>query len=233
MHIDAAGVVCNNDLFDVCEHLAVTLQSIARLCEVVHPKNHVLRRNGDRLAVLRVHDVVRGKDEEQRLELCFVTQWHVNGHLVTVEVSIESRCYQWVQLDGLTLDKLRLEGLDTKAVKSWSTVEEHRMPVDDGIEDVPHFRCLLLYLLLGALHRLAMSALNELADHKWLKEFNGHVLWKSAFVELELRTHNDNRTTRVVDSLTEKVLTEATRFTLERICKRLESTLRLTAHSAA
>ena len=156
-------------------------------------------------------------------------QWNVNGHLVIVEVSVERRCHEWVQLNRLTFDELRLERLDTKAVKCRSTVQKHRMSVDHRVENIPHFCCLLFDLLLCALHCLAVSALDQLANDKGLEQLNSHVLWKTAFVELEFWTHNDNRTTRVVDALTEKVLTEATCLTLERISKRLKCALRFAA----
>jgi hypothetical protein len=37
----------------------------------------------------------------------------MHSHLVTVEVSVESRTHKRMQLDGLALDKLGLESLDT------------------------------------------------------------------------------------------------------------------------
>jgi hypothetical protein len=35
----------------------------------------------------------------------------MNGHLVTVEVGVESSTYEWVQLDGLAFDEFRLKCL--------------------------------------------------------------------------------------------------------------------------
>ena len=42
-----------------------------------------------------------------------VGQREVDSHLVTVEVGVECRTCQGVQLDSLTLDKFGLEGLNT------------------------------------------------------------------------------------------------------------------------
>ena len=126
-----------------------------------------------------------------------------------------------MKLNGLTLDKLRLECLDTKTVKRWGTVQKNRMTINHRIKDIPHFCCLLLYLLLGTLHCLAVSAFNQLSDDKGLKQLNGHILRQTTFVELQLWSNHDNGTARVVNALTKKILTEATCLTLQRICKRL------------
>jgi 2-aminoadipate transaminase len=40
----------------------------------------------------------------------------VYGHLVAVEVGVECGTDQWVQLDGLTFDQFRFEGLDAQAL---------------------------------------------------------------------------------------------------------------------
>ncbi len=162
-----------------------------------------------------------------------MAQRHVHSHLVTVEVGVEGRRDQRVQLNSLAFDQTRLEGLNTKAVECRSTVEEDRMTVDDGIEDVPHFCCLLLYLLLGALDRLAVSTLDQLTNDKGLEQLHSHVLRQAALVQLEFRTNDDHRTTRIVDALTEQVLTEAAGLALERIGERLECALRFAAHGAA
>ena len=44
-------------------------------------------------------------------------------------------------------------------------------------------------------------------------------------MQLELRTDHDDRTARIVDALTQQVLTEATAFTLDHVGQRLERTL--------
>ena len=55
-----------------------------------------------------------------------------------------------------------------------------------------------------------------------LEELYCHLLGETALVYLKFGTYNDNRTSRVVDTLSEKVLTETSRFTLEHIGKRLK-----------
>ena len=44
-------------------------------------------------------------------------QRQVDGHLVAVEVGVERGADQGVDLDGLALDQLGLEGLDAEAVR--------------------------------------------------------------------------------------------------------------------
>jgi hypothetical protein len=87
-----------------------------------------------------VQDVVGRHHQHARFELGFQRKRHVDGHLVAVEVGVEGRADQRVQLDRLALDQHRLEGLDAEAVQRRRAVEQHRMLADDLVEDVPDFR---------------------------------------------------------------------------------------------
>ena len=39
---------------------------------------------------------------------------HMDGHLISVEISIKGRANQWVKLNGLSFNQNRLEGLNTQ-----------------------------------------------------------------------------------------------------------------------
>jgi hypothetical protein len=49
----------------------------------------------------------------------------MNRHLVSIEVGIEGSTNQGVDLDGTTIDKYRLEGLNAETVKGGGTIEEN------------------------------------------------------------------------------------------------------------
>ena len=72
----------------------------------------------------------------------------MDGHLVAVEVGVERRADERVQLDGLALDEHRLERLDAEAVERRRAVQENRVLADDLFEDVPDLGTLLLHHLL-------------------------------------------------------------------------------------
>ena len=101
-------------------------------------EHHVLRRTDHGRAVGGREDVARRHHEDIGLRLGLDRQGQVHGHLVTVEVGVESLADQRVQHDGVALDQHRLKGLDAHAVKGGGTVQEHRMLVDDLFQDVPH-----------------------------------------------------------------------------------------------
>ena len=77
-------------------------------------------------------------------------QRQVHGHLVAVEVGVERRADERVDLDGLALDQLRLEGLDAQAVQRRCAVQQHRVLGDDLLEHVPDDRAGALDHALGA-----------------------------------------------------------------------------------
>jgi len=92
----------------------------------------------------------------------------VDRHLVTVEVRVERVTDQRVDLDRLALDQHRLEGLDAQAVERRRAVEEHRVLVDDLLEDVPDLRDHRVDHLLGGLDVLRGLALDELGHDERL-----------------------------------------------------------------
>ena len=64
-----------------------------------------------------MQDVVGRHHQHAGFELGFQRQRHVNGHLVAVEVGVEGRADQRMQLDRLAFDQHRLERLDAEAVQ--------------------------------------------------------------------------------------------------------------------
>ena len=108
------------------------------------------------------------------------------------------------------------------------------MILDDLFENVPNHRILLLDEFLGLLDGGAMAALFETVIDERLEQLERHLLGKTALVQLQLGTDDDDRTAGVVDALAEKVLAEAALLALERVGQRLERTVvRAAQHAAA
>ena len=210
-------VVGNLGLFGTVEFQALAQRTGTQFGDVVQTQYHVLRRHGDRRTVGRVQNVVSTQHQQLGFEDSLVAERQVHGHLVTVEVGVECRTCQRVQLDSLTLDHLGLEGLDTQTVQRRGTVQQHGVTLHHVFEDIPYNGLLAIHNLLGRFHGLDNTALNELADNEGFIKFGRHVLGQTAFMHLQLRTYNDNRTGRVVDTFTEQILTETTLFTFQAV----------------
>ena len=155
------------------------------------------------------------KHQNLCLKNSLVAQRKVNSHLVTIEVSIERCTCQWVQLNSLTFDHLRLESLDTKTVKCRSTVEHNRMTLHHILKNIPDYWLTTVNNLLSTLYSLHNTTFYELADNEWLVKLSSHQLRKTALTHLQLRTYNDYRSSRIVNTLTQQVLTETTLLTLQ------------------
>ena len=138
-----------------------------------------------------------------------------------------------MQLHCLTLDQFGLECLNTQTVQRRSTVHQHGVSLDDILQNAPDNGVFAVDDLLGRLHRLDDAALDKLADDERLVEFGSHIFRDTHFVHLQLGADDDDRTGRIVDALTEQVLTETALLTLQRIRKRLERTVRFVLDSIA
>ena len=114
-------------------------------------------------------------------------QRQVDRHLVAVEVGVERRAHQRVDLDGLALDQHRLEGLDAEAVQRRGTVEHHRVLLDDLLEHVPHLRAATLDHALGRLDVLGQLGVDEPLHDERLEQLERHQLGQAALVQLQRR----------------------------------------------
>ena len=200
---------------------------------VVKTQHDILRRHDRRIAVGREQNVVRRQHQRARFHLRFERQRHVNSHLVTVEVGVERRANERMQLDCLAFDQHRLESLNAETVQRRRAVQHDRMFANDFFENVPHHRRLVLDFLLRGLDGRSDAHHFQLVEDERLEQFERHQLRQTALMQLERRADHDHRTARVVDALTEQVLTETTALTLDHVSQRLQRTLVRAGHRLA
>ena len=173
----------------------------------------------------RALDVVSRKHEHTCFSLSFVAQRHMNRHLVTVEVSVERGTNKRMQADCLTFNEHGLECLDAQTVKGWSAVQEHGMFRDDLFKHVPNVACATIHCALRCLDVGCIFKLDQTLDDEGLEELECHRRRQTALMQFQGRTNNDYRTARVVNALTEQILTETTLLALEHIGDRLQRTI--------
>ena len=230
---DGAGGKRVLDLGDRAEQHALARLLVAQHRQVVEAEHDVLARHDDGRAVGRMQDVVGRHHQHARLELGLERQRHVHGHLVAVEVGVEGRAHQRMQLDGLALDQHRLEGLDAQAVQRRRAVEQHRVLADDLVEHVPDLGLLLLDELLGLLDGGGLAQRLQARIDERLEQLERHLLGQPALVQLHLRADHDHRAARIVDALAEQVLAEAALLALQHVGERLQRALVGTRDDAA
>ncbi len=231
--LDLAAVERTLQLGDVGEHHALAAAVDALAGGVVQPEHDVLAGHDRGLARGREQHVVGGEHQRARLHLGLDRQRHVDRHLVAVEVGVEGRADQRVQLDRLALDQHRLEGLDAQAVQGRCAVEQHRVFLDDLLEDVPDHRRAGLDLLLGGLDRGRDAHRLEAAEDEGLEQLERHQLGQAALVQLERGADDDDRAARVVDALAQQVLAEAPTLALDHVGQRLQRALVGAGHGLA
>ena len=174
-----------------------------------------------------------GQHQDPGLGLRLGRQRQVHRHLVTVEVRVERGADERVDLDGLALDQLRLEGLDAQAVQRRRAVEQHRVLGDDLFEHVPHDRTRALHHPLGGLDVLRVVEVDQPLHDERLEQLQRHLLGQAALVQLELRADDDDRTAGVVDALAEQVLAEPALLALEQVAQGLQGTVARTGDRPA
>ena len=141
----------------------------------------------------------------------------MNRHLVTIEVSIVCCTHEWVNTNSRSLNKYWLECLNRQSVQSRRTVQHHWMTFSHFSKNVPYLSRLTVDHLLSRTNSVAVAEFLKSTDDEWLEESECHFLRKTTLTKLKLRTNHDHRTTRVVNTLTKKVLTETSTLTFKHI----------------
>src|SRR5919204_191921 len=201
------------------EDAALAVRQHALAGQVVEAEDDVLGGHDDGLAVRGAEDVVGAHHQHARFHLRLDGERHVHRHLVAVEVRVEGRAHQRVELDGLALDQHRLEGLDAEAVQRRRAVQEKRVLADHLLENVPDLGALLLHHLLRALDGGDVPALLELVVDERLEQLERHDLRQTALVQLQLGADHDHAAAGVVDALAEQVLAEPPLLALEHVAQ--------------
>ena len=98
---DFSGFERQHNLVNIGERTSFTLRARLFFGQIVESKHHVLCRHSNGLTRSRGKNVVRRQHQYAGLNLRFRRQRNVNRHLVAVEISIESRADQRVDLDRL------------------------------------------------------------------------------------------------------------------------------------
>ena len=146
----------------------------------------------------------------------------MDGHLVAVEVSVEGRADQRVNLDGVAVDQHRHEGLDAETVQGGGAVEQHRAVLDDIFQDVPHLAAGAFHHPLGVLDVGRDAQQYQAVHDEGLEQLQGHAPGQPALVHLELRADHDDRATAVVHPLAQQVLAEAALLAPQQVGQALE-----------
>src|SRR6266516_4992332 len=127
-----------------------------------------------------------------------------------------------MQLNSATLDQYRFEGLNTQAVQRWCAVQQYGMVFNNFFQYVPHFRLDTLHKAFRALDIVSKVLLYQFAHHEWFEQLQSHTFWQAALVQFQIGSYYDYRTARVVNTLTEQVLTEAPLLTFQHVGQALE-----------
>src|SRR3990167_9153587 len=93
------------------------------------------------------------------------------------------------------------------------------------VKRIPDFRSFVFHKSFCTLNRCGQSLLFQLLKNKRFEEFKRHGFGKTALMQAKLRTNDDNRTTRIIDTLSKKILTEASLLSFEHVRKRTKRTM--------
>ena len=126
-----------------------------------------------------------------------------------------------------------LKCLNTKTMQCRGTVQHNRMLTDYFFQNIPYSRLQFFYHFLSIFNIVCCLIGNQFFHYERLKQFDGHFFRQTTLVNLEFRSYYDNGTTRIVNTLTKKVLAETSLFTFQHIWKRLKSTVSRTSNRTA
>src|SRR6266498_1890812 len=108
-----------------------------------------------------------------------------------------------MDLDRFTFDQDRLERLNAETVQRRRSIQKHRVLANNFFKDVPNHRLLTLDHFARLLDGRGVLLLLELVIDERLEQFERHLLWQPALMQFQLWADDDDRTTGIVDALTE------------------------------
>ena len=201
--------------------------------QVIRTQNHILGRNSNRLAILRSKDVVYRHHQHTCFSLSLHGQGQMDCHLVTVEVGVISGTYQRMQLNSTALGQNRLKGLNAQSVQSRCTVQEYGMLFNNILQNIPNLGLSTLNLAFCALDVGSNPASNQALHNEGLEQLQCHFLGQAALMHFQFRAYYDYGTARIVNTFTQKVLTETTLLALQHIGQGLQGTVAGASYRAA
>ena len=232
LEVDLPAEVGHHGLVLVGEAATLALRARTDAAQIVAADNHILRRRDNRLAVLRLQNIVGAQHQEAGFRLRLHGERNVHGHLVAVKVRVERGTGERMELHGLALDEDRLERLNAQTVQRRRAVQQNRMLLDDALEDIPHAGFAAIHHALGALDVVHNAGVDQPLHDERLEQLQRHALGQAALVQLELRADDDNGTTGVVHALAQQVLAETTLLAAQEVRKGLERAVAGARHRA-
>ena len=96
------------------------------------------------------------------------------------------------------------------------------MFADDFFQNIPNHRLLHFHHAFGRFDRVGQALRFEFVVNERFEQFQSHQFWQTALVQFELWTNHNHRTTGVVHTFTQQVLTETTAFTFDHVGQRFQ-----------
>ena len=85
------------------------------------------------------------------------------------------------------------------------------------LQNIPHLGAFPFNESLRRLDRGREATNLQFAEDKWLEQFKRHLLGQPALMKLQRRTDDHNRTPRIVDALSQQILSKSALFPLDHV----------------
>ena len=145
--------------------------------EVVSTKYDILVDRKHWRTIGWLQEIAGSRHQSLSFLLSFIRERKVNGHLVTIVVSVKAGSYEWVKLEGHTVNELWLESLDRETVKRWSTVQENIATLNNFVESVPNYRFLSVNHTRSGARVGSIFVSKQPRNHERFEELESHEFW--------------------------------------------------------
>ena len=227
-HLDSRAQVHNAEVVrqlhfgEAAEALSLSLDAGLRHGHVIAAQNHVFAWAHDRLAARRLQQIVRGEHQVARLSDRRLGEGHMHSHLVAIEVGVEGRTHQRMDLDRIPFDQHNLKRLDAEPMQRRCAVQENRAVLSDLFQHIPYFRTQTIHHALRALDVVRVVVLHQATHDERLEQFQSHAFRQSTLVQTQLGAGHDYGTPGVVDAFAQQVAAEPAMLPLQQVRQTLE-----------
>ena len=114
-------------------------------------------------------------------------------------------------------------------MKRRSSVQKNRMVFCNFFKNIPNL-CIASFKHSSCRFKRRIFLRYKFFYDKWLKKFQSHILWKPTLIKFQVRTNDNNASSRIINSFSKQVLSETSLLSFKSVRQRFKHPITRSCH---